>query len=329
MWKDIHHQPQAVMILQQSVAHGRVAHAYLFAGPQGVAKEQAAIQLAKSIFCRFSRDGDSCESCIDCQRIQHHNHPDLHVIEPDGASIKIEQIRALRKEFQYQAVEGSRKVYIIHAADTMTIPAANSLLKFLEEPVGEVTAILLTDKPHSILPTIRSRCQLIPFHDEPWQSVADQLIAEGIKEADAKVASQITKNIDDAKSLCQSELFAELRKVVIQFYQENFANKANVYLQFNNKILLDARFKDEHNLFIELSILWFQDLLRLLFGRTEEVANVDALMILQEQAKRETVAKIAGKIDVLLKVQNRLKFMNPQLALEQMVLQLSEVHAGK
>lgn len=328
MWKDIHHQPQAVTILRQSVSNGRVAHAYLFAGPQGAGKKQTAIQLAKSIFCTNSHDGDSCETCIDCQRVHHCNHPDLHVIEPDGASIKIEQIRNLRKEFQYQAVEAKRKVYIIYAADTMTIPAANSLLKFLEEPVGDVTAILLTDKPHGILPTIRSRCQFIPFHDVPWQSIADQLIAEGFKVADAKVASHIVKNVDEAKDLCQSELFAELRKVVIQFYQENFANKANVYLQFNNKILLDARFKDESDLFIELSILWFQDLLRLLIGHDDEIANVDALPVLQEQAKKETVTKIAEKIDLLLKMQNRLKFMNPQLALEQLVLQLSEVHAG-
>lgn len=329
MWKDIQYQQQAVSILQQSVANDRVAHAYLFAGPHGVGKERAAIQLAKSIFCTSSIDGDSCESCIECQRVQHQNHPDLHVIEPDGTSVKIDQIRNLRKEFQYQAVEGKRKVYIIHAADTMTIPAANSLLKFLEEPVGDVTAILLTDKPHSILPTIRSRCQVIPFHDLPWQNIADQLIAEGIKAADAKVASQIVRNVEEARSLCQSELFAELRKVVIQFYKENFANKANVYLQFHNKILLDARYKDEYALFIELSILWFQDLLRLLMEREEDIANVDALSILQEQAKKETVTKVASKIDVLLKVQNRLKFMNPQLALEQMVMQLSEVHAGK
>ncbi len=329
MWKDIVDQPHVVSILQRSLTNQRVAHAYLFAGPRGVGKKQVALQMAKALFCLNSHEGDSCESCIDCQRINHNNHPDLHVIEPDGASIKIDQIRSLRKEFHYQAVESRRKVYILLAVETMTIPAANSLLKFLEEPTGEVTAILITNNPHSILSTIRSRCQLIQFQDLSWQRIASEAISTGIASGDARVATYIVKNLDEVLDLCQSEEFAQLRKIVIQFYQEDFSHKAKVLLQLHNKVLLDTRFKDEANLFIELSIIWFWDLLQLKLGKEEEVANQDAITSLKEQANKTTVSGIADKIEVLLQVQNRLKSMNSQLALEQMVIQLAEVHVGK
>lgn len=329
MWKDIIDQSQAVSILQRSITNNRVAHAYLFAGPRGVGKKKVALQMAKVLFCSYRQNGDNCEQCIDCQRINHDNHPDLHVIEPEGASIKIEQIRNLRKEFQYQAVESKRKVYILFAAETMTIPAANSLLKFLEEPTGEVTAILITSNPHSILPTIRSRCQLIHFQEMPWQKVAEQATAQGVSAGNARVATQIAKNLEAVLELCQSEVFAQLRKIVIQFYQEDFSNKAKVLLQLQNKILLDTQLKDEALLFIELSLIWHRDQLQLLLGKEYEVANVDVLSNLKEQAEKANYSRIANKIEILLQTQNRLKSMNSQLALEQMVMQLADVHVGK
>lgn len=328
MWKDIVDQPHVVSILQRSLMNQRVAHAYLFAGPRGVGKKPVALQMAKALFCLQRQEGDNCETCIDCQRINHHNHPDLHVIEPDGASIKIEQIRSLRREFHYQAVESKHKVYIILAAETMTIPAANSLLKFLEEPTGEVTAILITNNSHSILPTIRSRCQLVQFQDLPWQRIAAEAIDSGIAAGEARVATHIAKNLQDVQELCQSEEFAQLRKIVIQFYQENLSQKAKALLQLHNNVLLDPRFKDEANLFIELSIIWFRDLLQLTLGKEDEVANLDYLTSLKEQASKTTISSIADKINILIQAQNRLKSMNAQLALEQMVIQLAGVHAG-
>src|SRR5690625_5027570 len=82
-------------------------------------------------------------------------------MEHDGQSIKIEQIRDLQKEFSYSGLESTRKVYVISGADTLTVNAANRLLKFLEEPSKTTTAMMLTDNSQSIIPTVRSRCQII------------------------------------------------------------------------------------------------------------------------------------------------------------------------
>src|SRR5690625_2225660 len=89
------------------------------------------------------------------------NHPDVHWIEPEGRTIRNEQIDLLRKEFVYTGLETSKKMYIISGAEALTVNAANRILKFLEEPDMETTAILLTDNGQSIIPTIRSRCQII------------------------------------------------------------------------------------------------------------------------------------------------------------------------
>jgi DNA polymerase-3 subunit delta' len=116
-------------ILRRALAGGRLAHAYLFAGPEGVGKRLMALAVARVLFCSV---GTGCGECAACRKLDHRNHPDLHVLEPDGNSIKIEQVRAIQRDLSLRPVEGSRKVCLLEAAETMTTAAANALLKTLE-----------------------------------------------------------------------------------------------------------------------------------------------------------------------------------------------------
>ena len=97
-------------ILRRAVASGRLAHAYLFEGPEGIGKRLMALALVRAVFCQ---DGKGCGSCSACRKVDHHNHPDLHLLEADGASIKIEQIRSLQKELSYRPLEAPKKVCLI------------------------------------------------------------------------------------------------------------------------------------------------------------------------------------------------------------------------
>ena len=147
-------------ILQRALSGGRLAHAYLFAGPEGVGKRLMALAVARALFCMT---GNGCGECAACRKLEHSNHPDLHVLEPDGASIKIEQVRAIQRDLSLRPGEGSRKICLIEAAETTTTGAANALLKTLEEPRGDTLLILLTSQPQRLLETIRSRCQPLHF----------------------------------------------------------------------------------------------------------------------------------------------------------------------
>ena len=104
-----------------------------------------------------------CETCNSCRRVTSSNHPNVTLIRPDGQDIKKEQMSNLVYSMTKKGYEAGRKIYIISRADRMNVAAANTLLKFLEEPEGDVTAILLTDSYQSILPTIQSRCQRLSF----------------------------------------------------------------------------------------------------------------------------------------------------------------------
>lgn len=160
-------------ILNRALAGNRIAHAYLFTGPEGVGKQLLAVALARAIFCQ---DGTGCGECPSCRKVEHRNHPDLHLIEPDGSSIKIDQIRALQRELAFRPLEGSRKICIIDHADRMNPAAGNALLKTLEEPSGDALLILLSARPEAVLQTIRSRCQSLPFQRLSTDLIRDALL---------------------------------------------------------------------------------------------------------------------------------------------------------
>ncbi len=134
-----------------------------------------------------------CETCRNCKRIESGNYPNLFQIEPDGQFIKIDQIRELISGMTRTGFEEGRKIYIIHHADRLNNSSANTLLKFLEEPEGEVTAILLTEAYHSILPTIQSRCQHIKFSDVPREIMMNKMQEHGISFSMASTVSHGNK----------------------------------------------------------------------------------------------------------------------------------------
>ncbi len=155
-----HHQ-----ILEQlyhAIASNRIAGAYLFVGIANIGKETVALHFAKTINCLTSDEG-ACGTCLSCRKADDGNHPDLQIIRPSGAWIKIDQIRELQKRIIYRPLEGARKIYILTEAERMNLEAANCLLKTLEEPPADSVLILLTANLEALLPTIRSRCQIIPF----------------------------------------------------------------------------------------------------------------------------------------------------------------------
>jgi DNA polymerase-3 subunit delta' len=323
-WTTFTEQRRVAELLSASLRHDRLAHAYLFAGPRGAGKKGIALHLAKSLFCT-ELAGDACGRCLQCRRIEAGNHPDVHLIEPEGASLKIDQIRSLQKEMTMRAVESGRKVYVLEHADRMTVQAANSLLKFLEEPPAGVVAILITENSHAMLPTILSRCQVIPFSPLPAESIASKLQAEGIAPGLARVASQITTHLEQAREFSQSEWFAQLRNIVIQLVQEIKQRDSLALFTIQDQFGKNDRLKEELPLFLDLLILWLRDILYVQVGRETRLINSDQQDVLTRQALVWTQNELLHGIDIVMDTRKRIeRYANPQLALERLVLQIQE-----
>ena len=149
--------------LEQIIKLNKLSHSYLFVGTEGIGKKQIAKEFAKMILCLGEEK--YCNSCKSCLEFDTNNNPDFTLIEPDGASIKIEQIRQMQRKIIEAPIISNKKVYIIDNADLMTKEAQNCLLKTLEEPPEFVTIILIGSKESEFLSTIKSRCMIIKFQN--------------------------------------------------------------------------------------------------------------------------------------------------------------------
>ncbi|UOR10707.1 DNA polymerase III subunit delta' [Halobacillus amylolyticus] len=323
-WGDMKEiQPLVSQMLMNSFNKDRISHAYLFQGNKGTGMREMSALFAKSIFCKQRNGTEPCLVCRDCVRIDSGNHPDMHWVEPEGLSIKKEQILNLQKEFTYTGVESNRKVYIIVDAEKMTVNASNRLLKFLEEPSQQTTAILLTENGQAMLDTIRSRCQLLAFQPLNQQKLAEKLEGQGISQSNAKLLSALTNNLTTAQELNDDEWFANVRKLVIQLI-EVLLNKPNEGLLFINHQWM-SHFKERQQLQMGLDVLmlWFHDLIN------HNLDREDAIIFKQEKEKRDQAAlrwsrqSAVHSLSLILEAKRKInQNVHPTLVMEQLTLQL-------
>ncbi|TFB08911.1 DNA polymerase III subunit delta', partial [Candidatus Atribacteria bacterium MT.SAG.1] len=163
-FKEIVGQERAIKILTKSLKENKVSSSYIFIGSEGTGKYFTAIEFTKAVNClNLNKNLEACDNCHSCNGINKQCYPDLKIIEPIKNSVKIEQIREMRKEIGLKPFKSKKKVYIIDQAEKMTLEASNCLLKTIEEPPCYAIIILICSKIDPILPTIVSRCQIINF----------------------------------------------------------------------------------------------------------------------------------------------------------------------
>lgn len=190
-FSDIVGHSKEIEIIQKALAGGRVAHAYLFCGPDGVGKKLAAHSLACALNCE--RGGvEACRECARCRAIETGAGFNVTVTAPEDGLIKIDKIRELQERLRYR-VEGGRKVAIVDSAEKMMPAAANAFLKTLEEPPADSVIILVTSRVSELLPTIISRCQKLTFRPVAVEVITDFLVSErGMDAADAAAATRLS-----------------------------------------------------------------------------------------------------------------------------------------
>ncbi|MFJ7832394.1 DNA polymerase III subunit delta' [Peribacillus sp. NPDC046944] len=326
-WQEMRQiQPQVMTMLQNSITKNRVAHAYIFEGDTGTGKKEVSKNFAKSLLCENPVEGfEPCGQCKNCKRISSGNHPDIHLIEKDGLSIKKEQIKSLQEEFSKKSVEANRKVYMITDADKMSVGAANSLLKFLEEPVGDTVAILMTEQVQRILPTILSRCQLISFKPLSPENVKRKLMEQDVDPQMAAVVAHLTQNVVDGIDMSHDEWFVQGQKIVVKLYEVLKQNslKALLFLQTD----WFSHFKDREQVDrgLDLLLLIYKDLLYIQLDKKDLIVFQNKLKEFETHALHLSPRRLAEHMEFILEAKRKLMSnTNPQLLMEQLVLNLQE-----
>jgi len=307
-------------ILRQALKNQRIAHAYLFEGPEGIGKRLMALALARALFCQ---EGTGCGDCPPCRKIDHNNHPDIHFLEAEGNTIKIDQVRALQQELALRPLEGKYKICLIDGAEHFFPAAANALLKTLEEPRPNTHIILLTSRPESLLSTIRSRCQRLPFQRLP-KTLLVEVLADRLNLGDTE--ARILAALSDGsfkKALGQNqELYLERRRDLIRSLTALSPGSVIPLFKLADELAADKEHLPE---ILEIFQAFFRDLLLLLHGRPEsDLVNLDLRETLHRQVEYETTESLLKKLRALDAGRYFLqRNVNRQLAMEIMLLRMN------
>lgn len=245
---------KAKKLLSRALANNRLSHAYLFSGPDGVGKAALAKKFAAQLLCQSPEGEKPCGCCPGCKKFISGNHPDFLCVRPDGAAIKIAQIRELKEALIYSPFEKGYRVVILEDVQTMRREAGNSLLKILEEPPADNIFILLGSAKETLLPTIVSRCQVIPFFPLSPADAAAVIAVHSpeLSQEDAAILAALADGSPGRALTIQTsglfDLFQDFLTTILQSYE-------NKSLQVEQGLLLGGRIsqlKEELPVFLQL-----------------------------------------------------------------------------
>lgn len=187
-----------------------MTHAWLFTGPPGSGRSNAAKSFAAALVCK----ADGCGECTDCSTAINGTHPDVEILDVSGISIKIDEIRELVARSAWGASISNWRIVVIEDCDRMTEAAANALLKALEEPASQTVWLLCAPTLQDVLPTIRSRCRHLNLKTPNVSEITKFLINNlGANTKDAELAARISHgHIGRAKGFLKDSDFKETRK---------------------------------------------------------------------------------------------------------------------
>lgn len=310
-------EPVVHKVLTNSFKKNKISHAYLFE-LNGYSKGlELAVSFAKAILCPNNyHNCNNCGNCTQCTVIDNKDFLELKIITPDGAWIKKEQLEELQREFNRKALIGSRKIYIISEAEKLNESASNSILKFLEEPVEGITAILLTNNKYQLLNTITSRCQLLTFKAKKNVNVEN---------TQNKIAAYLYNNQADIDEFIKYDTDNNIIEFVDSYisYYENSGLKTIIFKnkkfieQFDDRKKLNIAFKmlilyynDVLNCFLERPIVYFKDY----------VDNIKSISL------KNSAKEIAAKIKIIYDNSQKIRYnVNSNLLMDKLIIELEEV----
>jgi DNA polymerase-3 subunit delta' len=323
-FREILGQERIISYLKTAGQKGRLSHAYLFLGPEGVGKACTARALAAALNCLAPRkDGDACGGCASCRRLAAGVHPDFLVIgpTPESQQIKIGQIREFRRLTTYPPFGDGWRVALIKPGEAMTDEAANALLKTLEEPPERHLLVLTARVEADLLPTVVSRCHKLAFVPLPAALVARELRGRrGLAPPQARLLAALSGgSLGRALTLDPEAILAQRRQVLADLGAFS-GGSASLAFDWAQRL---AKSRPDLDYFLSLAQLWYRDLLLYRFRAPKSLlAHQDLLPEMAREAAAP-LDRLFQQFTALGTAQRHLQAnLNPELTLDILGLRL-------
>lgn len=293
-------------ILTSYLRNKVIPYSMIFTGPGSTDLLIFAVALAKAINCENS-EADFCDNCISCSEIEREIFPDLKILVPDGQQYKKEQITFLIEDNYKKPLKGNKKINILTDAHKMNENSANAFLKVLEEPAQDNIFILLTTNQNALLPTIKSRCQILKFSPQSRAEIKKYLVEQGYDPEKARLMSYLCQSNLERILMVDFDEFMEKRAKGLSDLKKliNGVGVEDILLDLYQKSRSREKFIEYFRQFVNLISLMLRDIMILKIDKgNKNLINIDYrddLMSLSEYIAIDKVLFLIRKMELLLR----------------------------
>lgn len=315
------HQPLVNQSLVEAFSSNKVSHAYLLVGESGTPLKETAYFIAKSLLCDHPSPLAD-EACITCERIEHNQYTDLLFLDGSKGSIKKDDVSSIVSDFSKTPNE--RKgimVYIIHEVENMTPEAVNALLKFLEEPTDNCYAVLTSQNPSRILPTIISRCETLRLLLLPLEEVIEEAKKDGVSDTDAEILAHFCNSADLIAIEQETDAYKKAKSAFVVALQALSSNRDECIYRFEKDVVELVSNKEGCRYFLDMLSLAYHDFISLRYQNDISLKSLETLI-------RPIAAKIQNPeaaLKAILMTRSELELnLSPALLLDHLIITLTK-----
>lgn len=282
-------QPIAYKILKNAIENDKCSHAYLIETGDFYDYFNFTMSFVKSLLCPYKKlSKKNCGKCHQCEVIDSGNFPEIEIINPDGLWIKKDQLHTLQNDLSTKALIGNKRIYIINGADKLNKAAANSILKFLEEPDNNIIAILLTENIYNVLTTIKSRCQIL------------------------KLKPSFISKISETK---------EENQKIVEFVNYYEKHHLDTILYINKLWNENIKSKEDQLRAFKIMIIYYKDILN--YKLNKELEEFEITDEIKKISENNTIEQICDKINKLVELKEKIKYnANSNLLMDKLIITL-------